>query len=226
MSTRAAPLICSECGKKLPPGSKTTRRTCSDKCRAERSRRFREGHARAQEEALEEVQVTTTAQKAMGRAITANIDDRIHKVLDRELGPIVREHITEDVQRSIAALLGMMPLAVKAIMEDLSQGDSYDRRQKAYTLLMKYTAGHPKLITDADPAPAAINVVFAGMERPEQTAIEASSEVVQDGEFVCNGCGEVKPDAARVVAGAERCQGCHQALQDRRDEILREKGAT
>jgi len=218
MSTRAAPLICSECGKKLPPGSKTTRRTCSDKCRAERSRRIREGHARAQEEALEEVQVTTTAQKAMGRAITANIDDRIHKVLDRELGPIVREHITEDVQRSIAALLGMMPLAVNAIMEDLAQEDSYDRRQKAYTLLMKYTAGHPKLITDADPTPPSVTVVFPGMERPEGVP-EAT---LADDVFECDACAEVQSVDQRAAPGADRCKTCHENLQARRHEILAE----
>lgn len=211
-----APTLCSECGNSLK-GKKKGTRTCSDKCRQARSLRLRNAAGRAEED---EVQAAADAEVLAGMraSVRGHLEDRVKTIMDKELAPVVREAITEDVQRSISALLALTPAAVQAIMEDLTQTDSFDRRQKAYTLLMKYTAGHPKLVTDVDPTPPSVTVVFPGMERPE---VVPEADVVE-GEFECDACNTVQPDDQRAAPGADRCQTCHDQLQEHRAKIVAE----
>lgn len=210
--------VCSECGTSLA-GKKKSTRTCGEKCRKARSIRLRTQHARDGEWENDGRQENPETAE-MRLAIRSELDDRIHKVLDQELTPLVREAITDDVLRSITALLALTPQAVAAIMDDLMQTESYDRRQKAYTLLLKYTAGNSPLVPSVDPKPPAVNVIFPGMERPDAPIVTAA-ELLDDDEFICNACDRALPMSEQAAPGAERCKECHAALQVRKDEIVK-----
>lgn len=165
------------------------------------------------------------ATQRMRDAIRHHQDDAIKDAIQEAVTPVVREALTDDTVKAIHDLLALTPLAVAAIEADLIQEDSAERRQKAYTLLMKYTAGHPALMPTVDPQPPAIVVNFPGMPRPdEQVVIEGTAQdVVEEGEpdFICAGCGLQLPDEQRAAPGAPNCGGCFARQQARKTELMR-----
>lgn len=134
----------------------------------------------------------------------------IDKVMREELRPIVREAITEDVIRAIDSMLKLTPRAIEMIEEDLESPDPLVR-QKAYTLLLKYTTGHPALLQANDTqAGSQINVSFE-LPRPDATAdTEATAEeaeVVEEEDRQCDICETIKP-ISQFVVGSNRCAVC------------------
>lgn len=134
-------------------------------------------------------------------------DEVVSDLVQREIQPVVREAITEDVMRSIADLVALTPDVVSAIAEDLHSDDA-TIRQRAYTLVAKWTIGHPAIINrDDDPAQKQLIVNFElpRPEAPEPVPVEA--EVSPAGARPCDVCGEDKTEDA-FVDGSDRCRDC------------------
>lgn len=133
----------------------------------------------------------------------------VDKVMREELRPIVREAITEDVIRAIDSMLKLTPRAIEMIEQDMESDDPLVR-QKAYTLLMKYTTGHPALLQANDAAQGSqINVSFE-LPRPSGT-IDAEATIdeadVPEEDKQCDICETIKP-VSEFVVGSSRCQVC------------------
>lgn len=207
--------ICSEYGPNNPNCKRTldrpTQKTCSDACRNRRARRLKRqrleasrkgGEANALPEHLKTLQ-TAAANEAKQVA---------HELLKEEMKPVVREAITEDVLSAINDLVALTPTMVEAIREDLSSDDKY-LRQKAYSLLARYTLGNSSVApAPANAAPAPMQVVFQ-LPRPGddgQPPITVEAEELR----TCMECQATKP-ASEFVANSERCQSCHDALQEK-----------
>jgi len=152
-----------------------------------------------------------------------NDRDVTTKVIERELVPVVRAAITDDVMHAIHGIVGLLPIAEAALLEDLGSPDKI-LRQKAYTLLMRYTVGHGSLVPQTDPTPPGLVVNFTGMPRPaEQPAPvvmgPAITEATVVGEtLICNACAEQKP-RDEFVGRSDRCEMCHEKLIGRAREL-------
>lgn len=201
--------ICSECPNPLPSPN---HKTCSETCRSRRSRRIRRARKKSGERTALPPEL-----KALSNAVEDKVDEGLKEAVQAELRPIIREALTEDVLRAAADLVGLTPIMVAAIQEDLVQDKDRTLRQRAYTLLAKFTLGNQSIAPAAaekDPSP--MQVVFH-LPRPDG---EPSVEPVADAEEVdeevrsCIECRAVKPEHA-FVAGSERCQECHQAVRQR-----------
>lgn len=218
---------CSECGVEL--GSNIKQKTCSVTCRGRRSRRL------ARERKRENLRGQTPGTAAISKMVRQKdqISDVARDVMQDELRPVVREAITEDTLRAIQRMVALTPAMVAAITEDLVGVQLEDGtvippdpqiRQKAYTLLARYTIGHGAIVQPEQQDPQnQLVVVFDGMKRPEQpSAIDA--EVVQEPEEVrtCLGCARELP-SHRFVGRSDRCQECHDALKARAEQILEPK---
>lgn len=149
----------------------------------------------------------------MREAVRRESPDVINKVMRDELAPVVREAITEDTLRAIRSLIGLTPRAVKLIEEDLESKDPVIR-QRAYTLLMKYTVGHPSLVQPKDTGDnRQINVTFE-LPRPEAVPIDmdgaSDTELPHPVELrQCDLCNEFKREEEFVAPlPAERCKTC------------------
>lgn len=133
--------------------------------------------------------------------------DVVTRIMKDELRPIVREAINEDVLRAIEGMVGLTPAAVAALQEDLASEDS-TIRQRAYSLVIKYTVGHPALVKDDITKAQEFNVTF-NLPRPDQEALEASAQ--DDGELrECDMCHETKAWPEEFAAGSTRCTSCHE----------------
>lgn len=184
--------------------------TCSDSCRSKRSRRLKRqrkkaGQARAHPDELQ----------GLYQADTGKIEDVAMEVMRAEVQPVVREALTDDVLRAIQDLVHLTPLVVQKIREDIEQTSDPTLRQRAYTLVAKYTLGHPSVA----PAPLeqsaqGMNVTFV-MPRPGDTS-PAGVEAPADGEAVelkkCMECSQEKP-ATEFVAASNKCIECYESLQ-------------
>jgi hypothetical protein len=196
----------------LPAGSKA--KTCSDRCRSKRSRRLK----RARSENGGDRHGTTQVPKELQS-----------KVLEEELRPVAREAITQDVRNSIKRLMGLWPLAAKAIEEDLQSSDPI-LRQRAYQTLARYTVGQTPLVADEGEGGQGITVHF-NLPRPdapaptaepvEQKAIPAPAAEVRQ----CLVCERDKP-LEDFVDGSDRCSECHAALKEKEQAILRGSGGS
>lgn len=187
---------CSECGASLS-GRSALAKTCSDKCRAARTRRIR----RAQREGNS----LPDELKAVSEIVRSEQPDIVHDLVESELRPIVREAITEDVMRSINEMVALTPTAIAAIKEDLNSEDRH-LRNKAYTLLVKYTVGNRAIVGDKEDDDAKNITVNFSMPRPGETdevPLPAEAEEVKP----CDSCGTDKP-LSEFVAGSDRCQVC------------------
>ena len=200
----AAARRCSECGSPLT-GRSPRALTCSDKCRWDRKRRVDRQLAqeRADNEAPDGV-------RQIREAVRGETHSLVDKVLKEELRPVVREAITEETIRAINSLVHLAPRAVELIAQDMEDDDPLVR-QKAYTLMMKYTVGHPALVAHEDAAAGSqINVNF---ELPRPTAIAAAdaeateAEVVEPEDRTCDLCETTKP-VTEFVANSSRCTEC------------------
>lgn len=196
---------CSECGKPLASKS-VTAKTCTNACRLKRSRRIRRANVEVQDFA----ERNNAGAQEIAAIVRREAPDVITRVMKTELAPIVREALTEDVLRAINTLVGLTPRAVQALMEDLESTDA-TIRQRAYTLLIKYTVGHPALIKADDSAGQGQMVVNFNLPRPEAPD-PAEPAATEDAVALrtCDMCAEDKPED-EFVAGSARCQACFEA---------------
>jgi hypothetical protein len=191
---------CSECPASLA-GRKAQTKTCSSKCRSERSRRLARANTDEGQSRLAEI----------AHIVRGEAPEIAHRVVQEELRPIVREALTEDVLRSLQRMVGLTPLMVDAIEEDLASEDA-TIRQRAYSLVMKYTVGHPAVVRPEESNAGQQLVVNFQLPRPGEAAVPGSirDEPVdaESTELVpCDACGEDKL-ASEFVSGSTRCQEC------------------
>jgi hypothetical protein len=206
---------CSECG--APLSSRSVRSTtCSDKCRTARSRRVRR-----QNREVEDFQERNNAgANEIAAIVRREAPDVVTRVMKAELQPIVRQALTEDVLRSINSLVGLTPRAVAALTEDL---ESEDRtiRQRAYTLLIKYTVGHPALVKQEDTDDNRQLVVNFNLPRPDAPSQVNEEENLAVELRACDMCGEDKsPD--EFASGSSRCLACFDEWKKR---VMEQVGA-
>lgn len=200
---------CSECGRSLADRSLSAK-TCSDKCRKDRSRRIKQARDSGNKlpDHLKEVSEIVRGE---------NHEEVLHRVIEDELRPVVRESITQDVMNSINDLVALTPTAIEAIKEDLNSDDK-TLRNKAYTLLIKYTIGHRALVTDPDADNAKNLIVNFEMPRPgvdSEPAIPADADELKP----CDSCGQDKPLSA-FVANSDRCQMCFDEARAGAERLL------
>lgn len=195
-------------------GKSVQARTCSEKCRSTRSRRIKRTNRDVEEFAA----ANNAGAQEIAAIVRREAPDVITKVMKDELRPIVREALTEDVLRAVEQMLGLTPRAVELLAADLESEDS-TVRQRAYTLVTKYTIGHPALLkADDDAGAGQITVNFAlprpesEPQEPEQGAIGAESEELR----TCDSCQEDKPES-QFVAGSDRCRTC---FEEQKAEVL------
>lgn len=154
--------------------------------------------------------------KQLSAGARNEVEDVLHEVAQEELRPVVRDAITEDVLRAIQDLVGLTPKVVAAITEDLT-GDDPTLRQRAYTLIAKYTLGHPAIVRPPEEATGQL-VVNVGLPRPSDAgsgsapAIEGTAAEISDDTRECDVCHTDKP-VNEFVAGSNRCQQCHDEFQ-------------
>lgn len=211
--------VCTECPNLLPRGS--DRITCSDNCRAKRSRRLRrEKQAAARQGAQTVREKEGIAIPRLREIVNEDIKEIAHEVAQQELRPVVRSAITEDVLASVGAMMGLAPLAVEALAADMQSADPAVR-QKAYALWFKYTVGNQAVAGATDDAGRVLNVHFA-MPRPDAASTqEFVDEPVADADEykVCDMCGNEKP-ANQFVANSDRCGDCAEKLRAKAQELL------
>lgn len=191
------------------PGGKT----CSDSCRAKRSRRLRKQQKeRGKESAL------SPAQREITDRVSDTAPDVAHRIIEEEIRPLVRESITEDTLRAIGDMVALTPGAVEAIREDLASTDAAVR-QKAYTLILKYTVGHQAIVRPPDEDRTQPLEIHFNLPRPGQ-AVDVDADVVDATEVrTCDKCSEEKP-LTEFVAESERCVTCFEEQQEEATRIL------
>lgn len=191
--------VCTECGVQL---ENPLAKTCSPSHRQKRQRRLKRqrqaaGAANAYPEHL--------ANLADG--------DLVSEVAKEELRPVVREAITEDVLRAAQRLVGLTDTMVDAIAEDLHSEDKW-LRQKAYTLLARYTLGNTSIAPAADSTNQPMQVVF-NMPRPgtEPHQNRGGSADIDSNASELRQCMECQADkpVSEFVGPSERCVACHEA---------------
>jgi hypothetical protein len=200
--------ICSECSNRL---ERSTQKTCSTACRSKRARRLKKQRLEASRKGGENNALPEHL-APLSAAVSKNAKQVAHEILKEEMKPVVREAITEDVLNAINDLVALTPTMVAAIKDDLASDDKY-LRQKAYSLLARYTLGNSSVApAPATAAPGPMQVVFQ-LPRPGDDG--APSITVEAEELrTCMECQATKP-ASEFVANSERCQACHDALQEK-----------
>lgn len=190
--------------------------TCSDRCRVRRSRRIKE--AKGRNRGVKPLAVAPSQDQ---------LESAAHEIAIKELTPVVREAITPDVVNAIGAMVNLTPLAISLLEQDLRNADG-NIRQRAYTLLMKYTVGNPAVAPAPEFNPPDFNVNFV-MPRPDRS-LEAETEVIaeiSDAEVVpwdaesreCMICHASKP-IDEFVGESPRCVECHRAILAKRDALV------
>lgn len=201
-------------GRRKPAGTKC----CSDNCRGRRlaeQKRLKRERAEATSARME----LPEHLRAVADAAAGKVEDVSHEVLVEQVRPIVRDLLTDDVLAGLAKLVGLIPSAIDALQDDINQPDDetadYDRRQRAYTLLLKYTAGNATIAPPpAEQAAAPMQVIFA-MPRPGDGP--APSPALSAGEAIelrdCVECEATKPETD-FVGSSQRCNTCQAKLED------------
>ena len=194
---------CSECGAPLSGRSVRTK-TCGDKCRKDRSKRIH--RARAREREIED-QGTVAAEIA--NVVRREAPSAVTTILQEQLAPIVRESLTEDVLKAVAGLVNLTGTAVNALEEDLGSDDLV-LRQRAYTLALKYTIGHPALLQPKDADGSGQLVVQFNLPRPDDIPVFDNAGVIEaEPTQYCDMCNTEKPQS-EFIAGSRRCETCHE----------------
>lgn len=199
---------CSECSAKLvyedgspkPAGTLT----CGPAHRSARARRLkREAKARGGDKRSQHVAEVSDALKN---------GDALHEAAVDEFRPLVREAMTESVLQGIDRLIQATPTALAALEADLTNPDD-TIRQRAYTLLLKYTMGNPSVAPPSQQAaPAGLTVQF-NLPRPGDDPAATTSVPVEAEELrSCEDCGAEK-SSGEFVAGSNRCQVCHDGMR-------------
>lgn len=201
--------VCSDCVFDPPTTLANPKaKTCSDACRGRRSRRLaRQRKKSGQNRALPD------HQKAMSQAVRKEVGDTMKDVVREELRPVVREAITEDVLRAAQDLVNLTPTMVGAITEDLNSSDKI-LRQRAYTLLAKYTLGNQSIApAQATPSTQPMQVNFV-LPRPSDTGAPQDAPVAAVELRECIECHTDKPDD-QFVGSSNRCVDCHREVEAR-----------
>lgn len=145
--------------------------------------------------------------------------DVIERELRDQLRPIVREAIDEDVMRAIDDMVGLTPSAVKALRADLDNEKDPVLRQRAYSLVIKYTLGNPNVAPPREATALPFQVNF-NLPRPAELEPQPNDIVPLDGDIgawqTCDVCHLAKPDE-EFVGGSSRCQSC---LALRKEAVL------
>lgn len=196
-----SPRVCSECGNSLRDRGPQAL-TCSVEHRQARSRRLKREGTKPQRHGKLIAEHGEVARQVLEQERPAMIE----RIVEQELRPIVREALTETTLQALDDLMALTPIAVAAIKEDL-ESDDVPIRQRAYTLVTKYTIGHPALIRPSDADPTSQMTVHFNLPRPDDDpeAWDADAPAVEMKR--CDLCNEEKP-SAEMVAGASRCQPC------------------
>lgn len=204
---------CSECPNPLPLTARKDQKTCTPSCRAKRSRRLRRQKVTAKQYPVH--------LKQMSEAVNHEAPNVAHEVLVEELRPVVREAITEDTLRALDKLVGLTPRMVECIEEDLYSEDA-TIRQRAYTLLAKYTVGHHAVVQPEDKTPGQQLVVEFNLPRPgagEVQGHEAAVELEATEVRSCDTCGADKP-ITEFIANSHRCATCYDELRAKAAAML------
>lgn len=195
---------CSECPKAL---YNVQSKVCSPKCRSRRARRIKRNRAAGAEKGAE----ARTLPPELG---ALRMTDELRDVAREELRPVVREAITADVLAAAGKLVGLTEIMVNAIEEDLRQTTDLTLRQKAYSLLARYTLGNASIAPtpqEADKAP--MQVVFQ-LPRPGDDPSAAPVQIAATELRECVECTVHKP-ADEMVGASDRCQACQDTLDER-----------
>lgn len=199
---------CSECGKPL---YNTARKTCGRNHRQARYRRLQ----RAQRD--KNAKTSATMSKHTPLRDEKEVAEIVREVYKDELGPVVREALTEDVLRAAQRLVGLTPAMVDAIEEDLNSSDK-ELRQRAYVLLARYTLGNQSIMPKDEQTAPSLQVSF-NLPRPGEAPTPA--EVTESIELrQCMECQADKP-VSEFEGPSERCTVCHDA---KRAEVMAEFG--
>lgn len=219
--------ICPECAEPFAARNKK-HVICSPKCRVRRSRRKAAGKEMDPAAQALAAERADQAMKVAEEGALAIAQD----IIRRELEPVVREHLTEGVLRSIGELVDLTPLMVAALKDDLIaeevvRDDNFRpvededgnvlyridkaRRQRAVAIVAKYTVGSPGLAPQADQKPQPISVSFGGLPRPDWDAETPERE--------CDTCHTWKAED-EFDAGAPRCIECQDKVQERALELI------
>lgn len=211
--------VCSECGSPLS-GKSTKAKTCGDKCRQDRSRRLKRNRVENGK-----ASAMPPEQKKITEIVRGERDDIVHETIKEEVRPVVREAITEDVMRSIAELIALTPKAVEALKQDLESDDTV-LRQRAYTLVAKYTIGHPALVRPPDEDKnRPLIVKLEGPQPSAAPAIEGAATELDDSDIrQCDMCGHDKA-VEEFVANSTRCQECYEKQRTAAAEMIQEEGS-
>lgn len=212
--------LCSEpgCGNVLrdkhggPPVS--GQMTCGRSCRDKRPRRLK------REKAERDAQLAKNRElpehlKPISDIVNREVADITNKVLKAAIIPIVQEALTPDVLAGLGKLVALLPDAIDALGEDI-RGEDPDLRQRAYTLLLKYTAGNTTIApAPTEKAASPMTVVFE-MPRPGDAAKPVLTHVGHE-EIVeirdCVECEATKP-VTEFVDQSTRCLMCQKVLED------------
>lgn len=207
MARQKLPRRCTEfprpgCKEFLDENAGPRAKTCSNACRSARMRRIAAAK-RAGGLAGGEARGMTAEQKE-------SLEDVAHEVMADELRPVVREALTEDNMRSLRSMVGLLPDVVEELAKDIHSKDDLVR-QKAHTLLLRYTLGHQSALPKDDEVSGL--VVINQMPRPDTTAPEAQPDEVTEVR-VCDVCG-LEKDTGEFVADSQRCRACMDNLQSK-----------
>lgn len=231
----ASPLlrICPECGEAFVGRSKK-HVICSPKCRVRRTRRKQAGKEQDPLVAARAAERAEMAAKTADEGALAIVQD----IIRTELTPVVREHLTAGIMRSIGDLVDLTPLMVAALKDDLTalevvlddnlrpiEDDDGNilyrvdkaRRQRAVAIVAKYTIGSPGLAPQAETNPQPISVNFGNLPRPDWDAQEPERE--------CDLCHEWKLED-EFDAGAPRCRDCQDTISERAVSLIDERADT
>lgn len=201
------PYTCTECDRPVNrPGA-----ACSATCRSRRKRR-------------------RDAEAASGREVTKLVTDEAERaaseLLRENLKPVVKEAITEDLVSRIHEMIGAMPEAIEALIEDINPepdgpdgeltDDQLDRRQRAYTQLFKLTAANKNLVPDINADKQRdLTVIFGGALARSEIAKERLGEEVSGviESKTCDACGVAK-SLEDFVGTSDRCQQCFDEMRE------------
>lgn len=200
---------CSEC-ENLVEGRAST---CSDKCRARRSRRL--AHER---EARKQGHLTPG--QSVEELDPAERLEVVREVFARELAPHVRDQITDDVLKGISAMAALTPALVESLVKDLGSSDAV-ARGRAQAIMAKYLFG---ALGEGQKQGPNLTVNMTGMPSPAAPGRDHGDAVFQDeGRSVANGTPAIPGTAAELCAecgehpvaepGAERCDACQEKLR-------------
>lgn len=160
---------------------------------------------------------------SLSQLARADVADVVRDEARKIVAPVVREAIDDEILSAVRKMVGLAPLAVAAMEEDLLGSDPR-LRQNAYSQLLKYTIGHPA-IGPKDAEATDRVVINLGLPRPGTPSIE--QDTWSDGKAVeiktCDTCGEEKP-SDQFVGMSTRCIMCFANQQDAAAELLEKAG--